>query len=96
MIHERDRDREVLFPRALPFSRLHGAGVDGHLVPRCRGVYLRLDDYGSYHWVAVDGHYSLRKGAPPKIVQQAAAGLLDGDGSLNDFLDRIGVPKAKA
>jgi len=53
------------------------------------------DDLAPYHWVRNErGNLSLRKGAPPKAVVEAASDFADGRVSLDGFLDRIGVPKS--
>lgn len=63
------------------------------LVPRTLPV-RSIDDLAPYHWVRTeDGRLSLRKGPPPKQVKAAIAEYATGGGSLNDMLDKIGVPK---
>ena len=54
---------------------------------------LTMDDLTPYHWVQEDGKMRLRKGAPPAVIKSAAADFANGHGTLNDFLDSIGVPK---
>lgn len=63
------------------------------LLPRTLPVRT-IDDYAPYHFVTNDaGDLSLRQGAPPKAVKAAAADFAEGRATLNDFLDRVGVPK---
>lgn len=62
------------------------------MLPRTLPV-LSESDLAPHHIIDVDGHLSLRKGAPPQVVKGAAADFAEGRLDLNDFLDRIGVPK---
>lgn len=64
------------------------------LLPRTLPV-LAQNDVTPYHWVENEsGNLSLRKGAPPKAVREAVVALGNGETTVNEFLDRIGVPQA--
>lgn len=73
--------------------RLRHSAVNEVMFPRTLPV-TTMDDLAPYHFVEVGDKIEMRKGATPSAVAAAAAEHADGKITLNQFLDRIGVPKA--
>lgn len=88
--------KEVLIPHTLPRCPLDGVFVDEVVGTRIRyrdKAPRWLADCTPYHFVQGERGLTLRKGAPPKAVKEAAAMLANGSLDVGGFLDRIGVPK---